>query len=348
VISTMSDTSASSEVASPPIRPTIFQVAEAAGVSITTVSHVFSGKRKVHEGTRERVFETAERLGYRPRSTAQALATGRSMALGLQLSLSDQEVVLNPYFSSLLPAMSVAAMELGYSFLFVPPPPSDRAAVERVLANGSIDGGILIDPVERDPFVQLLIDQDRPFTSLGRLLETPHDHWVDNDQPAIVSEVLEHLAEEGYTSPVLLTLPTRVSYLSDYSTTFGRVFPEPWRIVVAKQLSELAAVEAIRPVLQRTDPPDAVFCIHDQLAVGTLRAAGEIGLSVPEDLGVVGVTDSFLAKRSSPAITSVHLFPEEAGRLIVQLLDRLLRGEVGVTPQIVPSRLFVRASTTRS
>jgi DNA-binding LacI/PurR family transcriptional regulator len=343
----MADTSASSG-ASPATRPTIFQVAEAAGVSITTVSHVFSGKRKVHEVTRDRVFETAERLGYRPRSTAQALATGRSMALGLQLSLSDQEVVLNPYFSTLLPAMSVAAMELGYSFLFLPPPPSDRAAVERVLANGSIDGGILIDPVERDPFVQLLIDQDRPFASLGRLLETPHDHWVDNDQAAVVDEVLEHLAEEGYTSPVLLTLPTRVSYVSDYSTAFGRAFPEPRRIVVAKQLSELAAVEAIRPVLQGSDPPDAVFCIHDQLAVGALRAADEVGLSVPDELGVVGVANSFLAQHSSPALTSVDVFPEEAGRLIVHLLDRLLRGEVGVTPQIVPSRLFIRASTTRS
>lgn len=344
----MPDTSASSEAAAPATRPTIFQVAEAAGVSITTVSHVFSGKRKVHEGTQKRVVDTAERLGYRPRTTAQALATGRSMTLGLQLSLSEQEVVLNPYFTTLLPAMSVAAMELGYSFLFLPPAPSDRAYVERVLADGAIDGGIIVDPVERDPFVQFLIEQSRPFVSIGRLLETPHDHWVDNDQAAAVNDVLQHLDEQGYASPVLLTIPTRVSYVSDFSTAFGREFPEPRRIVVAKELSELAAVEAIKPLLEGPDRPDAVFCIHDQLALGALRAAAEVGLSVPDELGVVGIGDSFLAQRASPALTSVCVFPEEAGRLVVELLDRLLRGEAAPAPQIVPTRLFVRASTTRA
>jgi DNA-binding LacI/PurR family transcriptional regulator len=243
--------------------------------------------------------------------------------------------------------MSVAAMELGYSFLFLPPAPSDASYVERLLADGAIDGGIVVDPVEGDPFVQALIEQGRPFVSIGRLLETPHDHWVDNDNSAAVTEVLQHLNEQGYLSPLLLTIPTRVSYVSDYSTAFGREFPEPRRIVVAKELSELAAVEAIKPLLQGIDRPDAVFCIHDQLAVGALRAAAEVGLSVPDELGVVGIGDSFLAQHASPALTSVRVFPDEAGRLVVELLDRLLRGEAAAAPQIVPTRLFARASTTR-
>jgi DNA-binding LacI/PurR family transcriptional regulator len=329
------------------LRPTIFQVAEAAGVSITTVSHVFSGKRQVNTETRRRVLDAADRLGYKARASAQALATGRSMTLGLQLSLSEQEVVLNPYFSTLLPAMSVAAMELGYSFLFLPPAPSDQAQVERLVVSGAIDGGIIIDPIEREPFVQLLIEHERPFVSIGRLLETPHDHWVDNDNAAALGDVLEHLNEQGYQSPVLLTIPARVSYVSDYSSAFGRAFPEPRRIVIARELSELAAIEAIRPLLSGPERPDSVIGIHDLLAVGVLRAATEIGLAVPNELGVIGIGDSLLAQHASPALTSVRVFPDEAGRLVVELLDQLVRGEEATAPRIVPTRLFTRTSTAR-
>ncbi|MGH3040245.1 MAG: LacI family DNA-binding transcriptional regulator, partial [Gaiellaceae bacterium] len=173
-------------------RPTIFEVAEAAGVSITTVSHVFSGKRRVHEGTRLRVLETSERLGYRPRTAAQALATGRSMTLGLQITMSGHELILNPYFTALLPAMSLAAIDLGYSFLFVPPDPSPQEFVEPLL-DGGIDGGIVIDPVEGDSFVIKLLAADLPFASIGRLTKSPHEHWVDNDHPAVVEHVLDHL-----------------------------------------------------------------------------------------------------------------------------------------------------------
>jgi DNA-binding LacI/PurR family transcriptional regulator len=332
------------------LRPTIFQVAEAAGVSITTVSHVFSGKRKVHEETRRRVLETAERLAYKPRATAQALATGRSMTLGLQITLSGHELVLNPYFASLLPAMSLAAIELGYSFLFVPPNPDRETFVDPLLAGARIDGGIVVDPMDGDPFVAALTAGGKPFASIGRLLETPHENWVDNDHDAAAAHVLEHLSDRGYEAPVLLSIPTRVSYVTDYSTAFAR-----WSaagsdgIVVARDLSEQAAVEAIKPVLASTSPPDAVFCIHDQLAIGVLRAASEAGVAVPDELGVVGVTDSLIAAHARPPLTSVRVHPEQAGRLVVHLMDRLLRGEEDVTaPQIVPTRLVARESTARS
>jgi DNA-binding LacI/PurR family transcriptional regulator len=337
-------------VTSTSVRPTIFQVAEEAGVSITTVSHVFSGKRKVHEETRRRVLETAERLAYKPRATAQALATGRSMTLGLQITLSGHELVLNPYFASLLPAMSLAAIELGYSFLFVPPNPDRDAFVDPLLAGARIDGGIVIDPMDRDPFVSALLAGGTPFTSIGRLLDTPHENWVDNDHDAASAHVLEHLAERGYESPVLLTIPTRVSYVTDYSTAFaGRSTAGADGIVVAEDLSEQAAVEAIKPLLGSADPPDAVFCIHDQLAIGVLRAASELGVCVPDELGVVGVTDSLIAAHARPPLTSVRVHAEQAGRLVVQLLDQLLRGEADISaPRIVPTRLVSRESTARS
>ena len=76
--------------------PTIFEVADAAGVSITTVSHVFSGKRRVGADSRRRVIDVAARLAYRPRRNARSLATGRTMTLAIQFPMSGPEMVLNP------------------------------------------------------------------------------------------------------------------------------------------------------------------------------------------------------------------------------------------------------------
>lgn len=330
-------------------RPTIFHVAEEAGVSITTVSHVFSGKRKVHRETRDRVLETAKRLGYQPRSIARALATGRSMTLGLEITLSGHELVLNPYFASLLPAMSATAIELGYSFVFVPPNASRETFVEPLVAERRIDAAILVDPVADDPFLAGLLSHGVPFASIGRLLGSETENWVDNDHSAVVEDAFEHLRARGYTRPALLTIPTPVSYVRDYVESFKRLASDGEKAIhVAPELSERAAAETIGDVLARPDRPDAVLCIHDVLAVGALRAAEALDIAVPEALGVVGVGDSILAQHARPELTSVRVFPERAGELVVQLADELVRGGRGVeAPRIVPTKLILRGSTAK-
>ena len=271
------------------------------------------------------------------------------MTLGLQITLTGHELVLNPYFASLLPAMSLAAMELGYSFLFVPPNPSREAFVDPLLAGGRIDAGIVVDPLDGDPFVSALTAGAKPFASIGRLSDPAHRNWVDNDHGAAAANVLQHLADRGYEKPHLLTIPTKVSYVSDYSTAFSRgTSGGPRSIVVAEDLSEQSAFEVVKRELESPRPPDAIFCIHDQLAIGALRAAAELGVAVPDELGVVGVTDSLVAAHARPPLTSVRVFPEQAGRAVVELIDQLLReGEVSA-PRIIPTRLVARASTART
>jgi DNA-binding LacI/PurR family transcriptional regulator len=119
--------------------------------------------------------------------------------------------------------------------------------------------------------------------------------------------------------------------------------------VVAKDLSEQSAYEAIKPVLVSRKRPDAVFCIHDQLAIGALRAAADIGVGVPQELGVVGVTDTLVAEHARPPLTSVRVFPEQAGRAVVELIDQLIREENEIeAPRIIGTKLVERASTARS
>jgi DNA-binding LacI/PurR family transcriptional regulator len=328
-------------------RATIFEVAEAAGVSITTVSHVFSGNRRVREETRRRVLETAERLVYRPRATARGLATGRTNTLALQVSISGESLVLNPFFSSLLASLSLAAIDRGYSFVFVPPESAGRGFIDPLLVERRVDGAILVDPVKRDPFVRAVLSAGIAYVSIGRILGVKSDRWVDNDHRAASVKVVAHLKRAGYRRPALLTVPFDVSYIVDCTDGFRSATGEAGQILEAVDMTEAAAHRAAGQALRADEPPDAFFCVHDRLAVGALAAAAEHGVAVPDELGVVGVGD-FLAQHGHPPLTSVRVFPERVGAIALDRLDVLLRGGDAELPGIVPNQLVRRTSTARA
>jgi DNA-binding LacI/PurR family transcriptional regulator len=329
-------------------RPTIFEVADAAGVSITTVSHVFSGKRRVNAQTRKRVLETAERLAYSPSSAAQALATGRKFSLALQVSFTGEALVLNSFFASLLPTLSLAAVERGYAFVYVPPSEEGRNFVEPLLAERRIDGAVLIDPLLGDPFVEAVRQSGLPFVTIGRLLDGSSDVWVDNDHASICADVARHLQAAGYERPALLTIDTDVSYGADYLAGFRAAFADSERVVVAESFSPQAATQAAASALESKDAPDAFFAIHDQLALGVEPAVEAAGLHVGRDVGIVGIGDSLISQQAHVPLTSVNVAPERFGTASVVLLDELINGGAPTTPVVVPARLVTRASTVRA
>jgi DNA-binding LacI/PurR family transcriptional regulator len=329
-------------------RATIFEVAEAAGVSITTVSHVFSGKRRVNAQTRRRVLDTAARLSYSPSSTAQALATGRNYALALQVSFTGEALILNPFFAALLPALSLAAVERGYSFVYVPPSDEGRSFVEPLIGERRIDGAVFVDPVLGDPFVEAVRAAELPFVSIGRLLDGSSDLWVDNDHASICAAVAEHLRAAGYERPALLTIQTDVSYCADYLAGFRAAFPDPERIAIADAFSARAAGRAAAAALASADPPDAFFCIHDQLALGVEPAVEAAGLRVGRDVGVVGVGDSVIAHQAHVPFTSVNVAPDRFGPAAIDLFEALVTGGEPTAPVLIGTRLVGRSSTTRT
>jgi len=329
-------------------RATIFEVAAEAGVSITTVSHLFSGKRRVNVQTRRRVLDTATQLGYSPNSTAQALATGRNFALALQVSFTGEALVLNTFFAELLPTLSLAAVERGYAFVFVPPADEGRSFVDPLVGERRIDGAVLVDPLLGDPFVEAVRAAGLPFVTIGRLLDGSSDVWVDNDHASICAGVAEHLKDAGYERPALLTIETDVSYGADYVTGFRAAFPQPERIVIADTFSSRAATRAAMAALSEPDPPDAFFCIHDQLALGVEPAIEAAGLTVGRDVGIVGVGDSLVAQQAHVPLTSVDVAAERFGPAAVELLDGLIVGGAPIAPVLIAARVVARASTARA
>jgi LacI family transcriptional regulator len=291
------------------------------------------------------VLEIARQLSYTPNASAKALATGRTYTLALQVSFTGEALLLNTFFGALLPALSLAAVEAGYGFVYVPPAEDGRGFIEPLVAEQRVDGAVLVDPTVGDPFVVALAEAGLPFVSIGRLLDGSSENWVDNDHASVCAAVAAHLRERGYQRPALLTIESEVSYTADYRAGFEAAFERPDRIIVAEAFSARAAAAAALGALRSDDPPDAFFCIHEQLALAVSLCLEDVGLRPGREIGVVGVGDSALTRQARTPLTSVDVFAQRFGGPTVGLLDALIAGRELDAPVVLPTRLIPRAST---
>ena len=330
-------------------RVKIGDVAAAAGVSITTVSHALNGKGRLPETTRRRVREVAERLGYQPSALARGLAGGRSGLLALTVSSADDFTLTlgdYDYFMQLMTGATSAAFERGFSLTLVP----SKTGAD-VLERLPLDGTIVIDPVPGDTTIDLLEQRGVPVVTTGRRPSGRADgYWVDNDQRAGTRAMIEHLAEQGATRIALLTPPPLPSYTIDALEAFEATCAElglEWIVeTVTDSISESGAYAAASRLLDSAKPPDAIYGALDRLALGALLAAEARGIRVPTDLRVAGCTDSHAARSSRPALTALSLNPECIGTEAVELLVNLVEsGEAAEPHRIVPFSVIPRAST---
>jgi DNA-binding LacI/PurR family transcriptional regulator len=327
----------------------IRDVATAAGVSITTVSHALNGKGRLTEETRHRVREVADRLGYKPSPLARGLAGGLTGMLALTVSTVD-DLTFNmgdyDYFMQVMNAATSAAFERGFSLTLVP-----ATSRRKVLAQLPLDGAIVIDPVPGDEMVDLLGERGIPVVTTGRLPDGTEDSWwVDNDHVAGTRAMIEHLAKEGATRVALLTGPAAQSYTIDaiqgFESTTADLHLESVIETVTDSLSESGAYAAASRLFASRRPPDAIYATLDRLALGALLAAEARGIRVPEELRVAGCTDSDAARSSRPRLTALSLSPERIGTEAVDLLVALVEKDPPADlHRIVPFTVIPRAST---
>jgi len=329
----------------------IREVAEEAGVSITTVSHALNGKGRVHEETRRRIQEIAQRLGYRPNAIARSLAGGRTGLVGLAVAqtLEGQFAVSDfAYYAQLMSAATAVSFDSGYAL---------------VLASGGhgsswmgvrLDGLIVVDPVRDDPLCAEFRDREIPVVTTGRILGEKEDEgfWVDNDHRAGTRSILDHLASRGAERIALICSPPVTSYALDareaYEAWCEKRGQDALVSVARSDLTEGSGFEATTKLLRRSRPPDAVYATLDRLALGALLAAQAQGLSVPRQLLVAGCTDSEAGKLARPSLTALALNPEQIGREAVAMVADLIEGrEPPERHVLVPTRVLPRNSTRR-
>lgn len=336
--------------------PTIHDVAAAAGVSITTVSHVLSGQGRISETTRRRVAKVVADLGYQANTHAQQLVTRRSRILAIQLANSIEVVTgaaLVPnsdYFLEVLNGAAEAAAEAAYALLLTPPD-ADLYS----LNSFAVDGAILVDPRGDEPFFATGWARDHPLVTTGRPIAVPQavPVVIDNDLVAAAELMLDHLDRNGYRRPAVITTDTSRSYTSDLVAGYTRWTAGRRLAPMVAELDEPPTIDdvarALGHLLDRPEPPDAIFTTSENLALSVLHEARARGLDVPDRLGICSAVDSGSLQLTSPQVTGMFVHPREVGRKAAAALMALIDdGGTSERTIEIPVQLNARASTQRA
>ena len=326
-------------------------VAELAGVSVKTVSNVVNGYAHVSPAMRERVQAAIDQLGYWPNLSARSLRKGRSGIVALAVPHLQEA-----YFAELAGAVISAAERRGCTVL-VDQTDGIRAREQLALSGirPHLIDGLLLSPLAVDESdLRARKDDTTPVVLLGeRISESPYDH-VAIDNVAAARAATQHLLDLGRRRIAVVgtqdedaghTGQLRLLGYRDALRAAGLpVHPELLgRVATFTRADGAAAMERL---LDLPDPPDAVFCFNDLLALGALKALHRRGIRVPQDVAVVGVDDIEEARFSTPSLTTVAPDKQHLAELALDALLRRIDGQT-VEPAELRARwrLIVRAST---
>jgi DNA-binding LacI/PurR family transcriptional regulator len=322
--------------------PSIRDVASEAGVSHQTVSRVLNNSPSIRPATEARVREVMTRLGYRPNRAARTLVTSRHNTIGLMVAGRG---LWGPSTAAI--AIEEAARAAGYTVASAALASEDvvamSTALDSLLAHG-VDGLVVIAPHGRALDAVRRAAPELPAVALHRVRT---GDAVVIDQEGGARAATRHLIDLGHTRIVHLAGPQDWVEAEARLQGFAAEMREhglPQRPHLYGDWSADAGYAAGR-VLLGTDAT-AVFVANDQMALGLLHAVAEAGLSVPQDLSVVGFDDIPEARHFPPPLTTVRQdFAELGRRAIAVLLEEIEPGREVLPQPVVPTPLVVRAST---
>jgi DNA-binding LacI/PurR family transcriptional regulator len=327
-------------------RTTIREVAAAAGVSHQTVSRVINLSERVDPETRSRVEAAIDRLNYRPNAIARYMAQGRTQTLAcISPNLSDYT------FAAIIEAAEAEARRQGY-FLFSASAASEAAfsdLIGRLVDSRLAEGLLVINPYADGRHA--LLPRSVPSVFVGA---RPRQESVDSvslDDESAARLAAAHLLQAGHRRIAMVTGPGSEDCVQDRCAGFsaalaaaGVSLPEAW--VLLGDWSATAGYEAMMHLHRSGNLPTAIFAQNDRIAIGVMRAARDVGLSVPENLSVVGVDDMPLASYFDPPLTTIR---QDMGAIGREATGLLLHGleEPGAARRHIrlPAELVIRGST---
>jgi DNA-binding LacI/PurR family transcriptional regulator len=332
------------------VRVGLKDVATLAGVSVKTVSNVVNDYPFISAPTRERVKAAISTLNYRPNLSARQLRTGRSGLIAL--SLPD---IQSPYFAELASLMVQEAQPYGWMVL-IDETGGDRQHERRVAAgirDNLIDGSIA-SPLSMTTADVAVLGPAHPIVLLGERLEAgPVDHIAVNSISA-ARDATNHLIDlgrrriaaigsiEGQVGTAAVRLEGYCLALREAGRRVERRLIQP-----GNGFRRADGYTSTMALLEQTKHPDAIFCFNDLMALGALRAIHERGLSVPDDIAVIGFDDIDAGLYSSPTLSTIA--PDKAYIVTrtMSLMSRRLDGDPDWTPQEyeTPYTLIAREST---
>lgn len=318
----------------------IAALAESLGISISTVSRALNGYADVSPKTRARVEESAKAMGYQPHPVAHRLATGRTGAIALVLSVRPGNTP-DATFAALLSGASEALRPQGYFALSVALPAGDEEMPElaRFLAGRLVDGVILARTRIHDPRVTLLQQQGVHFVTHGRTQHHAAHAWVDTDNERAFYIAAQRLIGLGHRRIAFINGDATMMYAWLRTQGFQRALAEAGRDAaqcpvrhgdVTAASGDAIASELLAHSAAAGAPITALLCATDAIAIGAMHAVRRAGLVVGRDVSVIGYGNTDAGQYAEPPLTTIDHATVDNGR---HLADMLLRKMAGEPPQ---------------
>jgi LacI family transcriptional regulator len=323
-------------------------VAERAGVSVTSVSHVINGTRPVSDELRRRVLDAMGELGYRPNALARSLRRQKTHTIGMIVPDSA-----NPFFAEVARGIEDTCFEQGYSVILGN---SDgdlgkELLYTNVLAEKQVDGILFVAAGTSTEHIRALQARRMPLVVVDRhipsvdvdsvLTDNAHGGWL----------ATHHLVELGHRRIGCIAGPSDVTPSADRITGYRQALHEGGiavdeALIVKGDFQYESGYRAAHQLLAIDDPPTAVFTCNDLMAVGAISAALELRRQVPADLSVVGFDDVRLASFTNPPLTTVAQPKYEMGVMAAtMLLERLQNRDMPPRQRLLDTSLLTRQST---
>jgi LacI family transcriptional regulator len=338
-------------------RITLREIAHRADTSTMAVSVVLNGARsntRVSDATRRRITEIAADLNYSPNALAQGLKRQRTGTLGVLFNWAGKRAIHNFYSMTILDGIVEGAAAAGYHVLLYTTAWRSAAESSTLFSDRRTDGIVVVAPQEPGDTVSGLVSLGLPVVVLSSFTEVAGVPYIAIDNQAGVRMALDHLRALGHTQiafaghePSRTSMRERQETYVAWMREQGLSTPDTYFRTAYHPGDTKGNAERLKQLLRSTDRPTAIFAVTDDLAAEVLDAARGVGLSVPEQLSVVGFDDIPVASLAVPKLTTVRLPLLDMGKQAANLLIEVIEEKSDDTDyrHITTPELIIREST---
>lgn len=329
--------------------PTLEAVAAAAGVSRSTASRVLNGSSNVSPDAVASVQKAVARLDYVPNRAARSLVNSQTMALALVVPEDTIRFFGDPYFAAIVQGIARGLEDSDYVLtLQLASPAEPSAKMVRYLGGGNVDGAFVVSHHSGDHFLAGL-GSTLPVVFGGRPLGTSEqpNYFVDVDNAAAAAAGTRHLIDLGRNRIATIAGPPDMPAGIDRTDGWRAALAEaglPDHRLAHGDFTLASGAQAMRTLLDQHPDLDSVFVASDLMAVGAVSVLRERGISVPQQVAVVGFDDSPAAETGAIRLTTVHQPSVAMGVRMAETMLAILRGEQPAHEHILPTHLVVRES----
>ncbi len=320
-------------------------------LTVGTVSRALNGYADISPVTRERVQRAADELGYRPNQTARRLSIGIPETVGYLMPRYASSIA-QPFVAQLLQGLGEALSKRQWDLLVAHADSSkdELEQIERLVRSGRVGGLVISRPLKNDPRIRLMQDLKCPFVVHGRTASSDGYAWYDVDGEDAFSVAVDHLVGLGHERVAFIGAPLQYQFAQERLNGYqgavksNGIAIDPDLIQIA-DFSDDGGEIAANILLDLPQPPTAIVCVSDTMALGALAAIRARGLLPGQDVSVIGYDGLKFGAHANPPLSTMAQPQAHAGRRLGDMLLGLIDGDNPAKHQELQRAQLLRRKT---